>query len=87
MIMKLYDDVASNVGVSNLLEAKDTTIQVPNKKLKMTHNSFPQTLELLIELHEKEDLEKEFHRAKGTIGVLQNQIDELNQEVQTLSKS
>jgi len=34
-----------------------------------------------------EDLERELQDVKGTIGVLSNQFEELNQEVQILSKS
>jgi len=44
----------------------------------MPHDACPQTLELLIVLDEKEDLETKLQDTKGTIGVLRNKIKELN---------
>ena len=53
----------------------------------MPHDDHPQSLELLIILQEEEDLETKLQDAKGTIGEIRNQIEDLNQQVQTLSKS
>jgi hypothetical protein len=71
-------------ALNKIITEKETKIQDLKKKLKLPHDASVETAELKIVLEEKKNLEAEFQNAKAMVGVMQNQKEELEQEIQLL---